>query len=322
MLRPIVVLIALLTLSGASAAADPYPTRPIRLVVAFAPGGAADIIGRALAQQLTEQLGQSVIVDNRPGAGGAIGYDIVAKSKPDGYTLLLVDTSIAVLPGLRKSLPYDVDKDFTPITGVVNIPSILVVNPSLGIRSFDAFLAYARANPGKLNYGSGGIGSSGQLFAELFKTSAAVDIAHIPYKGGGEMVTALLGGQVQMVLISVPSVLEHVKGGRLAGLAVTTSQKRVATLPDVPSMSESGLFKEGVYNWYGVAGPAGLPRDIVDKLRIETVKAIESAGVREKLVAQGAELVGSTPEEFGASMRRDVKRWTEVIKALGIPASD
>jgi len=303
-----------------ASAQEVYPNKPVRVVVVVGTGGSSDISARLISQQLSEQLGQSFVVENRPGAGGAVGLEFAAKSKPDGYTLLLLDTNAVVLPSLRKTLPFDVIRDFDEIAGVVNIPSVLVVNPASGIKTFDEFLNHVRANPGQWNYGSAGIGSSGQLAAELMKSAAKVDVKHIPYKGGGEMISALLGNHVQMLLISVPSVLEQIKAGKLRALAVTTEGKRLAALPEVPSMRELGLSNMVFYNWYGLAAPSGTPKEVVSKLHSEVIKAMAVPAVRDRFTAQGAELVGSTPAEFEAYVRSEVQRWSQIMGNAGIKA--
>ena len=221
--------------------AEVYPSKTVRVVAPFAPGGISDIVARVISQQLSEQLGKTFIVDNRTGAGGIVGNGIVAKSAPDGHTLLMVNPAFTILPGISKSLPYDTVKDFTPITQIMRVPSVLVVPPALNVNTLKDFVALAQANPGKFNYGSGGLGSALHLYSELFKIAAKVSIVHIPYKGGGENFAALLGGQIQMLIISVPTALQFVNSGRMRALAVTTDGKRAPSMPDVPSMSEAGV---------------------------------------------------------------------------------
>lgn len=309
--------VAMLVGSACWAASD-FPNKPVHIVVPYGPGGTSDLTARVISQQLGDQLKESFVVDNRPGATGAIGYGTVARSPADGYTLALVDTGFAMLPAVNKSLPFDVVKDFTPVTQVMGVPMVLVVNPQLGVSTLQEFVALARANPGKLNYGSGGTGGVNHLAAELFKTAAGVDIKHIPYKGAGDMSTALLGGQIQMMLTSIPSVRSFVENGRMRALAVTTDGKRSTAMPDVPSMSEAGVAGMGVYTWFGLVGPAGLPQDVVLKLQSEVSKALQAPTVRDAYVKQGGELVGSAPEDFSKHIATELRRWDDAVKAAGI----
>jgi tripartite-type tricarboxylate transporter receptor subunit TctC len=308
-----------LTLLGASLCfgAEVYPSKAVRVVVPFAPGGSTDFTARVISQQLSEQLGQSFVVDNRTGASGTIANGIVARSAPDGYTLMLADTSTTIVPGLFKSLPFDVARDFTPITQIIGGPNVLVVHPSLKANTLKEFIALAQANPGKLNYGSAGAGGLNHLMAELFKLAAKVNITHIPYKGAGEVVPAVLGGQVDMLVATIPTVLAYVNSGKLRALAVTTDGKRAPSMPDVPSMSEAGVSGMTIYAWYGLVGPAGMPKEIVNKLHTEVVKAIAVPSVKERFITQGGEPVGSSPEEFSTLVRNELRRWAEVIKSAG-----
>lgn len=299
--------------------AEVYPSKVVRVIVNFAPGGGIDLTARVIAQQLSEQLGITFIVENRPGAGGTIGSGFVAKSAPDGYTLMIMDTNLTIVPSLNKSLPFDVAKDFTPITQIIGIPQVLVVPSSINANTLKEFLALAQANPGKLNYGSAGTGTQSHLSAELFKIAAKVDIAHIVYKGGPAIVTAMLGGEVQMLLGSIqPAVLAQVKSGKLRALAVTTDGKRSPSLPDVPSMSEAGVSGMTTYAWIGLGGPAGMPKEVVNQLHAEMVKAIAVPSVKERFIAQGGELVGSSPEEFSKLIRNELRLWAEVVRSAGI----
>ena len=309
-----------LTLFGASLCfgAEVYPSKPVRVVVPFAPGGSTDFTARVISQQLSEQLGKSFVVDNRTGASGTIANGIVARSVPDGYTLMMADTSTTIAPGLFKSLPFDVARDFTAITQVMGGANVLVVHPSFKANTLKEFVALAQANPGKYNYGSAGAGGLNHLMAELFKVMAKVNITHIPYKGAGEVVPAVLGGQVDMLISTIPTVLAHVNSGRLRALAVTTDGKRAPSMPDVPSMSEAGVSGMTIYAWYGLVGPAGMPKEIVNKLRAEVVKAIAVPSVKERFITQGGEPVGSSPEEFSTLVRNELRRWAEVIRSAGI----
>ena len=302
-------------------AAEPYPSKTVRVIAPFAPGGTIDFTGRIISQQLTEQLGRSFVVENRTGASGTIAAAMVAKSAPDGYTLMVMDTSGAVVPSLFKSLPYDVARDFVPITQIMAAPTVLVVGPSVKSSTLKEFIALAQANPGKFNYGSSGAGSQNQLSAELFNRAARVSIAHIPYKGGGEALAAVISGQVAMTIAPITTVLSLVKGAKVRPLAITTDDgKRSPALPDVPSMSEAGVSGNTVSIWVGLVAPAGLAQDIVNKLHAEVVKAIAVPSVRERFVVQGGEVVGSNPEEFAMHIRNETQRWADIIKSAGITA--
>jgi tripartite-type tricarboxylate transporter receptor subunit TctC len=314
------VLLALALCTSASCiAAEAYPVRNVRIVAPFAPGGTNDTVARVIAQHLSERLGRAFIVENRTGAGGVIANDIVAKAAPDGHTLLVTNPAFTISPGLFKSLPYDPVKSFSPITEIMRAPNVLVVNPSLNVNSLNEFITLARANPGKFNYGSGGYGSALHLYSELFKTAAKVDIAHIPFKGGGDNMTALLGGQVQMNIIQYQAnVLALIKNGRLRALAVTTDGKRSVSLPDVPSMSEAGLSGMTIYAWAGLVGPGGMNKTLVNKLHSEVLRTLAIPSVKERFVGQDAEMVGSSPEEFLKLIRNELKLWAEVIELAGI----
>jgi tripartite-type tricarboxylate transporter receptor subunit TctC len=320
MLRPIVL--AALALVGAvpCLAVETYPSRPVHVIVPYAPGGSTDMTARVISQQLSLELNQSFVVENKTGAGSTIGDSYVAKAPPDGYTLLLADQSLVLAPHLYKSLTFDVIKDFTPITEIGRIPAVLVVNPSLNIDTLDELVKYARANPGKLNYGSAGTGGAVHLATELFKRAANIDITHVPYNGGGgAMMSGVVGNHVQLVLTALPTVLPFVKSGQLKALAVTTSRgKRSSALPDVPSMAEAGLPDLEVYFWYGLAGPAGMPPEAVETIARGVQRSLDNPNVRDKLLAQGAELVGAGPADFGKLLRSEVTRWDAVFKTAGI----
>jgi tripartite-type tricarboxylate transporter receptor subunit TctC len=303
------------TASGAFAA--DYPTKPIRLVVPFSAAGTTDFLARAIAQKLGQNMGTTVIVDNRPGAGGNIGSDIVAKSDPDGYTLLLGTVGThAINASLYKKMPYDTVKDFAPITLVASVPNIVVVHPSVPAKSIKELLALAKSKPGQLTFASSGNGSSIHLSGELFKSMAGVDMLHVPYKGSGPAVSDLIGGQVNMMFDNMPSSLPHVKAGRLRAIAVT-SAKRSPAAPDVPTIAESGVPGYEAVAWFGVLAPAGTPPAIVNKLNAEIVKVLKSPDVAQRLASQGAEPVSNTPEEFSAYIKTEMVKWAKVIKASG-----
>jgi tripartite-type tricarboxylate transporter receptor subunit TctC len=303
-----------------AAAAQPttqaYPSRSIRLVVPFAAGGGTDITARLVGQRLGERLGASVVIDNRGGAGGIVGTDIVAKAAPDGYTLVLVSSSHAINPGLHSRLPYDSVRDFSPVTLVVLSPGILVVNPAVPARTVAEFAAWVRTKPGQLTYGSAGNGTPVHLAMELLKSIAHIDIAHAPYKGAGAAIPDLLGGQIVAMIPSTASVLPLVKAGRLRALAAT-SRTRTAAAPDVPTMIEAGIPDYDASSWYGLLAPAGTPRAIVSRLNTEMVRVLRTDEVRERLVGQALDPVGDTPAEFAARIREEIAKWCRVVKASG-----
>jgi tripartite-type tricarboxylate transporter receptor subunit TctC len=294
-----------------------YPTKPVRLVVPFPAGGTTDILARAVAQTLSEAWGQQVIVDNRPGAGGNIGSDLVAKSKPDGYTLLMGTVGThAINPSLYKNMPYDHVKDFAPVILVAGVPNVLVVNPSLPVHSVPELIAYAKANPGKLNFASSGNGTSIHLSGELFKAMTGVEMTHVPYKGSAPALTDLIGGQVQLMFDNLPSSLPFIKAGKLRALAVT-SGARAAALPDLPTLAESGLPGFEASSWFGVLAPAGTPRDIVAKLNGAIAGWLASPEAKEKLLAQGAIAAGGAPDDFARHIGAETSKWAKVVKASG-----
>jgi len=311
-----------ITLFGASlclGADVDYPSRPVRVIVPYGPGGNTDLAARVISQQLSEQLGKSFIVDNRAGATGTIGSGIAAKAAPNGYTLATADSSWSIVPGLFKSLPYDLLRDFTPITQIMRVPNVLVVTLALNVNTLRDFIALVQENPRKFNFGSSGVGSLNHLMPELFLKAAKVSLVHVPYSGGaGETITALIGNQVQMLVTPVSPVLQHIKSGRMRALAVTTDGKRLPTLPDVPSMSEAGVSEMVIYYFAGLVAPTGTPKAVVDKLRAEVVKALAVPAVRDQLISLNAEAVGSSPEEFAKFIRAEIQRWSGVIKSAGI----
>jgi len=311
------VLGLVLALVAALAAAQTYPTKPIRLVVPFPPGGATDILARDVAQKLTEAWGQSVIVDNRPGAGGNIGSELVAKSAPDGYTLEMGTVGThAINASLYAKMPYDHVKDFTPVILVAGVPNVLVVNPSLPANSVAELIAYAKANPGKLNFASSGNGTSIHLSGELFKVMAGVQITHIPYKGSAPALQDLVGGQVQMMFDNLPPSLPQIKAGKLRALAVT-SAARASALPDVPTLAESGLPGFEASSWFGILAPAGTPAPIVAKLNAEIARYLATPEAKEKLAKQGANAAGGTPDDFAKHIAAETAKWAKVVKDSG-----
>jgi len=288
--------------------------------VPYAPGGSTDIVARVLALKLSEAMGQQVVVDNRPGAGGAIGADIVAKSPPDGYTMVTAVTSImAINQFLYRKLPYDPEKDFAPVTQVGSLPLILVIHPSLPAKNVREFIAIAKAKPGQLNYGSSGVGTATHMTTELFKAMAGVDLVHIPYKGSGQVMGDVIGGQLALIFDQIVSSLPHVQGGKLRMLAIT-SAKRFPSLPDLPTIAESGVPGYESISWAGVAVPAGTPKEIVARLHAEIVKVLAMPDIRERFLRDGIETIGSTPEQFSEHIRRERIKWAKVVKDSGAKA--
>ena len=299
-----------------AASAQSYPGKPIRIIVPFPPGAFNDTLGRTIAQKFSDGgIGQTV-VDNRPGAGSTLGADLAAKSPPDGHTLLIVAVPFAVNATLYTKLPYNTERDFLPVIYAGATPNMLVVHPSMPIRSVQELIALAKAKPGQLNYASTGSGSSNHMSMELFKMMTTTDILHIPYKGSAPALTDLMGGHVMMIFDNTPNVLPHVKGGKMRGIAVT-SLKRSALAPELPTMDESGVRGFEVLVWFGVVGPAGIPRDIVTKLNAEINKILQLPDVRERFQAGGVEPVGGPAEKFGDHLKTEIAKWGRVVKATG-----
>jgi tripartite-type tricarboxylate transporter receptor subunit TctC len=301
----------------ADAQSDTYPVKPVRLVIGLAPGGATDIQARLFAQKLSESTGRTFIVENRAGAGGTIAYAQVAKSPPDGYTLMGISSGYTITPAVYSKLPYDPLKDFVPVSLVVQAPFLLLTHPSLPVKSVKDLLALARAKPDVLDCGSAGYGSSTHMAFELFRTMAGVKITHIPYKGTGPALVDVTAGQVQMLFGNVLSSLSPAKAGRLRALAVTTP-KRSKVLPDLPTISESGVPGYENSTWFGVIAPAGTPPAIVGKLNAELVKASQSPEIIERISPDGGEPVGSSPDQFGRHIATEIARWRKVVKDAGI----
>jgi tripartite-type tricarboxylate transporter receptor subunit TctC len=297
--------------------AQDYPAKSIRVIVAFTPGGTSDIVGRLVALKLTEAFGQQAIVDNRPGAGGAIGNELAAKSPADGYTLIIGHIgTLAVNPTLFSKLPYDPVRDFQPITLISKAASIMVVHPSLPVRTVREFIALAKAKPGALIYGSPGNGSAGHLLMAYFSMAAKVELLHVPYKGTAPALVDLIAGQTSTVFTGIPGILPHVQSGKLRVIGIS-SAKRSAGLPDVPTIAESGLPGFEVTQWWGVLAPAGTPRQVVTKLNEALNKSLQSPDMRKRLDADGAEPFGSTSNEFHEFIKSEIARWAPVIRAAG-----
>jgi len=304
-----------------AAHAQDYPSRAVRVVVPFAPGGPNDMIVRLVAQKLTETWGRPLLVENRAGAGGNIGTDFVAKSAPDGYTLLSAGPGSLIINPLIGKVAYDTARDFAPVTLMARAPNALVAHPSFPARSVRELIAFARAHPGAINYGSGGSGSTPHLSAALFAAMAGVVLTHVPYKGTAPATADLIGGQVQIAFLGIPAVLPQLKTGRLKILAVT-GLHRSPELPDVPTVDESGVPGYEVSPWYGLLAPAGTQRAIVARLGAETAKIVRTPDMTEKLAAQGAEAVGSTPEEYAAVIRADTATWAKLLEHAGLSAAE
>ena len=295
-----------------------YPGRPIRFIMPYPVGGSIDISGRVVAQQLGENLGQQVVVDNRTGAGGTIGMEAGANAVPDGYTIVMGGTgTLAISPGLERRLAYDPLKSFAPVTVLATTPYVLVAHPSLPAGSVKELIALARAQPGKLNYASGGSGSAPHLIAEMFKASAGLNIVHVPYKGSTPAVNELMGGQVQMLFTGIPSVSPQLRAGRLKALGVT-SARRSSSLPEVATIAESGVRGFDVSPWFGVLAPTRTPPVLVNRLNSEILKVLQAPTVRERLIRDGVDPVGNTPQEFTAFIRSELAKWSKVVKAAGV----
>jgi tripartite-type tricarboxylate transporter receptor subunit TctC len=312
-------LLLLFLASLASFASAEYPSRPIRIIVPFTPGGSTDILARMIGQKLTQAWGQQVVADNRPGANGVLAAELTANANPDGHTLMFVAIGHAINPLLRKKMPYDTAKDFTPVSLVAVLPLVLVVHPSVKANNVQELLTLAKAGSKPLNYASGGIGSSQHLATALLSRMAGVELNHIPYKGGNQGLADVVAGHVSMMITSILTVIPHAKAGRLRPLAVTMS-KRVAAVPDLPTLSEAGVRGYESIAWYGMVAPAGIAPDVLAKLSAETIKATQSDSMREALVRQGAIPVGNTPREFGAFIQSEMTKYAKVIKETGVMA--
>jgi tripartite-type tricarboxylate transporter receptor subunit TctC len=300
----------------ACASAQNYPSKPIRLVVPFTAGGGTDIAARVVGRRLAERLATTVVIDNRGGAGGTLGTDLVARAAPDGYTLVMVSGSHTINPGLYRELPYDTLRAFAPVTQVVSAPGMLVVHPGLGVRNLHELIELARARRGQLAYASAGRGTPPHLAMELLKSVTGMALVHVPYKGSSAMIPDLLGGQIAATIPSIPSVLPLVKAGRLVAIAVT-SRARSAAAPDVPTMIEAGVPDYEASSWYGLLAPAATPRAIVERLHRESVNVLRDDDIRERLVEQGLDPVGNTPQQFAAVIVDEIARWRRVINASG-----
>jgi tripartite-type tricarboxylate transporter receptor subunit TctC len=317
MIRTGAFLAAALVLASAAGRAQTYPSRQITLIIPFAVGGSNDIVGRAIGKKLTEAWGQPVVVENRSGAGGIIGSSTVAAALPDGYTLLLVSSTFTINPAIKKSMPFDTIRDFTPVAFIARSPLLVTASNNLPVKSAKELLALARSKPGQISYGSAGPGSINQIAAELIALSAGVKLMHIPYRGGAPALNDLLGGHVDIYVSSLPQVLQLAQNGQAKALAVT-SAKRTALLPDVPTLEESGIAGFDLWSWWGIVGPAGMPANVVSALNSEIGKMLTSPELRQFLSNEGAEAEAMTPQQFGELMRLETERWTRVAHKANI----
>jgi tripartite-type tricarboxylate transporter receptor subunit TctC len=307
----------LLALVAAGAGAQDFPAKPIRLLIGVAPGGATDILARAVGIRMGENLRQQVVVDSRPGANHIIAGEITAKSPPDGYTIQMIPEGFVINKSIYAKLPFDLARDFTPISFVAQVPNVLVVHPSMPVQDVKGFIALVRSKPGQLSYGSSGVGSPSHMSAELFKVLAKVDFTHIPYKGSGLSMIDLIGGHLHHSFPTIPASNAYIKSGRLRALGVTTAT-RAAALPDVPTIREAGVPGYEVSGWYGVIGPAGIPRPVVERLHKEINAVLTVPEVREQLSKQGAEVRLATSADYGAAMEADTLKWAKVVASAGI----
>jgi tripartite-type tricarboxylate transporter receptor subunit TctC len=299
--------------------AQQYPSRPVRLIVPQSPGGSTDLVARAVAQRLTETLGQNVIVDNRPGAGSLNGTELVAKATPDGHTVLVVAASFTINPAIRKKLPFDPVRDFTPVSQLVTLPHILVVHPSVPATSVKEFIALARSKPGVLNYGISGIATSTHMAGELFMHMTGIQMVSIPYKGGAPGMTALLGGQIQLYFATISTAIPHIRGGRLRALAVTTAKRSVAA-PEFPTVAEAGVPGYEHSSWVGMLAPSGLPPKVLSRINGESAKAVQSQDIRALLLRDGLEAVGNSSREFERIIKVEIAKWNKIARVANIQA--
>jgi tripartite-type tricarboxylate transporter receptor subunit TctC len=310
----------LVVLGSTPALAQNYPNKPIRIIIAQAPGSATDVISRVVGNRLTEGLGQPIVVEARPGAGGVVGTEAAARSAPDGYTLFMANNSThGSNPAVYPKLPYDAVKDFAPISFVASVPYVLVVDPSLPVKSVQELIALVKASPGKMNYASAGNGSTHHFCGELFKSMAGLDIQHIPYKGSGPAIAGLLGGEVSMMFANVADINSQIRSGKVRALAVTVP-RRASMLPDVPTMPEAGLPEFEIQSWFGLLAPAGTPAPIIARLNAETAKVLAREDVKTTLAAQGLEVKPGSPEQFAAYIKSEIARFTKIGKSAGIKA--
>ena len=305
--------------SSAALAQEPYPSKPLRFILPFPPGGGTDILGRLIAERLAASLGQPVVTENRGGAGGNVGAEAAARAAPDGYTIVLVAPSLAISPSLYSKLNYDPVKDFAPVSLVAQVPNVMITHPSVPAQTLQEFIALAKSKPGGMNFGSGGSGTSNHLAGELFNLAAGVKLVHVPYKGVNLAMNGALAGEVQLVFIGIPVPAPNIKAGRLRALAVL-ARERSPALPEVPTAEEAGLPNFDVTTWYGILVPAGTPRPIIMRLNSELGKIMHSPEMKERLAGMGTETMTSTPEEFAAYIRQEIAKWGDVVRKAGLKA--
>jgi tripartite-type tricarboxylate transporter receptor subunit TctC len=315
-LRRLRLLFPLLTCVVASAAAQDYPNRPVRMVVPYAAGGGVDIVARAVSQELAKGIGQPVIVENRTGAGSNIGSDFVAKAAPDGYTLLMASPANAINMSLYRKMPYDTQRDLAPVALVGAVPSVLVVNPALPAKTVAELVALAKEKPGSLNYGSGGSGTSEHLSAEMFKSLAAIDLVHVPYKGGANAMTDVVSGQLSLMFTNMLGAMPHIRSGKLKAIAIADS-RRSPSLPEVPTFAEAGFKDFEVLVWWGVMAPTRTPAPVITYLNREIIAALGAPELKERLDGMGARIIGGTPEQFGAFVAAEIVRWARAVQVSG-----
>jgi tripartite-type tricarboxylate transporter receptor subunit TctC len=316
-LLSVCLVIFVITMAFVSRSEAAYPEKSIRMIVPFSPGGNTDIIARAIQNKMGENIGQQIVIENRGGAGGTIGSEIAARSTPDGYTILMVSASHVINPSMVKNIPYDTLTAFNGISLVAEVPSVLVANPALPAKNLKELVDYAKANPGKLNFASSGVGTIGHLAGELLKAKAKIDMVHVPYKGNGPAMIDLLGGHVDMMFSSLPSAIGHIQSGKLVGIALSGKQRAPAA-PDIPTMTEQGISGVEVSTGFSLFAPAGTPKEIIDQLSACVAKTLKDPDVNETLNNQGAKPVGSTPAELDEFVRSEIEKWKEVAQAAGI----
>jgi tripartite-type tricarboxylate transporter receptor subunit TctC len=308
---------AVVAASFAMAADAPYPSKVIRMILPFPPGGPTDILGRVVGQKLTESLGQPVVIDNRPGAGGNVGTDYASKQAPDGYTIALVSPALAISPSLYKKLGYDPLKDLAMVSLVAQIPNVLLIHPSVPAKTLKDFVQLARGNPGKLNFGSGGLGTGQHLAGEMLNVQTKIKLEHVPYKGSNQAMMGMIGGQIEMVVIGVPTAVQQVQAGRVRALAVLAAE-RAPVLPNVQTAKEAGFSGFEVLSWYGIVAPAGTPRDIITRLNSDIARIMKSPESRERITGVGFDPAFSTPEQFTSFLQTEIARYANVVKSAGI----
>jgi len=313
------LLACLLATAHLALAQDTWPSRPLRLILPFPPGGGTDILGRLIAERLSASLGQPVVVENRGGAGGNVGAEAAAHSAPDGYTIVLVAPSLAISKTLYSKLNYDPVKDFAPISLVATVPNVMITNPAVEAKNLQEFIELARSRPGAMNYGSGGAGTSNHLAGELFNIVTGTKLVHVPYKGVNLAMQGVLAGEIQLVFIGIPAALPHIKAGKLRALALVAPQRSPA-LPEVPTVAEAGLKDFEVTTWYGILAPAGTPRPIVSRLNAELVKIMHTPDVKERLAGMATDPLTSTPEEFAAYLKQEIAKWGDVVRKSNLKA--